>query len=459
MVKMGTGRRRQEETKDKRRTNQLMIIKRSLLWELWSGFCVDQACHLAIESEQSRKGAGDSILRDEPSHVTSPSFEFSSPLVPKKEITMSTPTALHNVIRQPAVVDLCDESHGVFGELLEPNPIVEVLQNYEERVGQIDDPSAASAMTALHSLYCTETGDSNGIIVEFENATRLPIKVRWMDEKGHNASFLTVEPFSTVVQWARPGYLYLLTVFVNPNEELLLGAYRTLMPLPSGSPHCLLILEGQQHVQSASVSTAGAGTVNQYLPAFKLENVLNDDDTHTDALHVAAAGLDPARGSQSSHPLPKTLQTLSTLVKNILDHPDDVKYQTLRLSNAKVNHHLVECPSAMYMLHALGFRQEDDDHLIAPQPDRNVFRKALDLLELLLVRSASDFVAELAPRPGWQHPPLSSQVSQAQWSAGTHFITPEERWARIERWSSTRGRHGRRPDPGNAPSSRGTWGR
>ena len=50
--------------------------------------------------------------------------------------------------------------------------------------------------------------------------------------------------------------------------------------------------------------------------------------------------------------------------------------------------------------------------------------------------------------------------SSRNWNTqGTTFVTPEDRWARVERSAQRNRSSGPRPQPGNAPSSRGNWGR
>mmetsp|Transcript_21061 Transcript_21061/g.34851 ORF Transcript_21061/g.34851 Transcript_21061/m.34851 type:complete len:232 (+) Transcript_21061:42-737(+) len=61
----------------------------------------------------------------------------------------------------------------------------------------------------------------------------------------------------------------------------------------------------------------------------------------------------------------------------------------------------------------------------------------------------------------WQQQGAGSTGSQAgsNWNTqGTHFMSPDDRWAQAERGARMR-RSGGPPAPGNAPSSRGNWGR
>jgi hypothetical protein len=346
-------------------------------------------------------------------------------------------------ISRAATVALFDESHGVFCELIDPEVVLSALK-YEDNVGKLDDPAAARQITVLHSLSCQ---DQSEMVVEFDNITNYPICVRWMDEHGQSNPFShqwTIDSQQTLVRLTQPGHVFIISVVID-QEEFLIGAYRALKTLPSDSPHLVAIEE-----QSSDDETS----------SFFFEMVLTDE-TKNDALTATAASLDPiARGGYVK---PKTISTLSTIVDNILCHPNDIQFQTLRLSNPVVQHHIASSAGAMHMLHVLNFREDDDrQHLTVQQPQLQWFRHAKRLLELLHARSEPNLVAEMAAPVPWQPPTLTSS-SLSHWNlSGTHMITPEERWARTERWSSLRGhRGGGRPPPfrGEAPSSRGLWGR
>lgn len=345
-------------------------------------------------------------------------------------------------ISRAATVDLFDESHGVFCELIDPQVVLSALK-FEDNVGKLDDPAVARQITALHSLSCQ---DQSEIVVEFDNLSIYPVYVRWMDEHGQSNPFnhkWTIDSQQTLVRLTRPGYVFIVSVVIG-QEECLIGAYRSLKTLPSDSPHLVVIDE--------KFSEDGAST-------FFFEMVLTDE-TKNDALTATAASLDPiARGGYVK---PKTISTLSSIVDNILCHPDDVQFQTLRLSNPVVQHHIASSAGAMHMLHVLDFREDENrNHLIVQQPRLQRFRHAKRLLELLHGRSEPNLVVEMAAPVPWQSPTLTSS-SLSHWNlSGTHMITPEERWERTERWSSLRGHSGggRPPSRGEAPSSRGLWGR
>jgi hypothetical protein len=346
-------------------------------------------------------------------------------------------------ISRAATVTLFDESHGVFCELIDPQVVLSALK-YEDNVGKLDDPAAACQITVLHSLSCQ---DQSEIVVEFDNISNYPVCVRWMDEHGQSNPYShqwTIESQQTLVRLTRPGHVFIISVVID-QEECLIGAYRALKSLPSDSPHLVAIEE--------QLSEDGTSS-------FFFEMVLTDE-TKNDALTATAASLDPiARGGYIK---PKTISTLSTIVDNILCHPNEIQFQTLRLSNPVVQHHIASSAGAMHMLHVLDFREDDDrQNLTVQQPQLQRFRHAKRLLELLHARSEPNLVAEMAASVPWQPPTLTSS-SLSHWNlSGTHMITPEERWARTERWSSLRGhRGGGRPPPfrGEAPSSGGLWGR
>jgi PUB domain len=359
-------------------------------------------------------------------------------------------SSLRNTLRVAATVYLYDDANGVFGELIPPEVVLSSLA-YDENVGNIGDPASAQAVTSFHSI----TYEGKELALEIDNITSThKVRIRWMNEHGHNplTHVWTVGPSSTFVQYTRPGHLFLLTALVG-QDELILGAYRPVRPLPSGSPHCILI---QQQRDVAD--------------AFLLELLLGDTE---DSLMVAASALDPAGFADK-----KTVPMLHTIVTNLMQRPWDEKYHRLRLSNRTIQRHIASAWGAMQLLYLLGFQitelaEEEskeseagaEEYLVFPtkltEAQLAIFQRAKEMLELLRTRADPHFVAELAAPPPWQTPLLSTGGALAShWnSRGTHFITPDERWQRTERFQAHRGGRPRRPSPGNAPSSRGKWGR
>mmetsp|Transcript_9001 Transcript_9001/g.9896 ORF Transcript_9001/g.9896 Transcript_9001/m.9896 type:complete len:223 (+) Transcript_9001:52-720(+) len=79
-------------------------------------------------------------------------------------------------------------------------------------------------------------------------------------------------------------------------------------------------------------------------------------------------------------------------------------------------------------------------------------------------RSGDDHIhtiADVSPATaGNQYTTSDGNQGNGNWNTtGTTFMTPDDRWARAERGARFRRNAGPRPAPGNAPSSRGNWGR
>lgn len=359
----------------------------------------------------------------------------------------SNSSAYLEQITQAASVELLDASHGVLGELIDPSIVLQGLQ-LSDNVGSLDDPDAAQATQAMHSF--TATGGGNGIPIEFDNVTPHSIRVRWMDEQGNATLIGTIDPFDQIVQYTRCGHLFVLSaVMTMPADEHLLGAYRIRMKCPSDSPHQLVVEEEETTVGQSK---------------FNLE-ALVADPTGQDELVIAAAALDNATTNNTA----KTIKTLHTIVSNLLQHPNDPKYQSLRSSNPKVQSTLLQNFAAKQILYNIGFREHTDEDQWKYQPDSNLHAiskrliQAKELLDALSARSQPGFVAELATPAVWQGPILNSSQTNANVRrfgapGSTHFLSDDEKWARAER-NRRRGGRGRRPNPGSAPSSNGKWGR
>jgi len=410
---------------------------------------------------------------------------------------MSTTSVIHNLcniassssIPPNVKIDLFDESHGLYGELISSD-IVRLalvrLRDVHENVGKIDDPSNAQIVTTLHSLSYTP---SEMILLEIDNASLdYKIKVQYLDSRGNTSpsQLRTIAPLSTMVQYSQSGNMYILTAIQQTttavtthgdtennkeNEdhqnkmecEIILGAYRPIRSLPSNSPHCILVEQKQHLVVNEDYS---------YFTKLLVENMLMDDSKQ-DSLVVAAANLE-----NGERPLPhdqkqRTLSILQTILQNLIDHPNEDKYRKLRLSNRSILQNICPFWGAMHMLHVLGFRKTkstttvvgahegnrgegEEDYLVYPtidDYDHDLFQRAKHILELLERRNDPHFVAELDPSPPpWYRPVLAAAPGtdhrgdlSSHWNThGTHFITPEERWERIERvqqWKH-RGRRG-----------------
>ena len=356
-----------------------------------------------------------------------------------------------------AKAELYDHSHGLFGELISADIVLTGLL-MTDNVGRVDDPGVALATQAVHSFTAIQKQEC---IIEFDNVTSFPIMIQWMDQKGKSSPHQRwkIDPMSSLVRVSGLGHLFIISA-LNPtiNQEHVIGAYRILMKLPSGSPH-RIVLEEEAFDDSTDKNDQGI----IHSTTFMIESVLSDP-TGYDTLVVAAESLDPVEAGAQHESKTKSIHSLATILKNIQEHPHDPKFRTLRISNHKVQSQIISSWGAMQLLTCLGFEKEND-HLIlkSENPDPFLLDKATELLDQLSARSRPGFIAELAPSTPWDRVALSSSLllgSRASFgSGGTHFLSDDEKWARAERNRQRRGRQGRRPNPGNAPSSKGKWGR
>jgi PUB domain len=379
----------------------------------------------------------------------------------------------------------------------------------------VPDDTASKAVTVVRSFdnpwttFLSMQGEAitprQSMPLEIHNlSSNATLRVRWVNQQGgcHDSTHTwDIAPQSTFEQYCRPGHFFVLSIVVDVMDddssddsggEQVVGAYRPRRPLPSLTAHAILFQD-----------------------YFFLETMLLDA-TRFDALTVAAADLDQAivttkrkkimeqhqrENDERLSSVQQTIHLLQTIVKNVLwHHPQDEKYHCLKLCNAKMKRYIVESAEsssssrgAMEMLTILGFVQktvkntaekEEQEELClvlttpTPPASRDIGQHALHLLDILQRRAASwaqlFVAAELAPPTPWQAPPPLTAVmtieeeqeaAAATGAAGQQyraggFITPEERWARAERVAlSRRSGRGRRPAPGEAPSSRGKWGR
>ena len=346
---------------------------------------------------------------------------------------------------------------------------------------------------------------------------------------------------NTWIQYCKPGDFFLFSLllataktkeekqsaiykekeeFDNASKrEILLGAYRPLRPLPSGSNHSIVIGEGRDDMskdhneEKQQTSTTAMEICNSY-SYYCIENVLTDP---FDVCVAAAAVLDPMNNNNdniipSTNNNKTTIELLNTVLSNIIRHPYEEKYHRLRISNSKIQRYLISSWAAMQFLTvACGFEQQQqqqrhmeeerdndnddgdtnvDDWLVAPISSPSMMisaeeivalheirTQALELLQILLDRTQSTFIQELAQPTPWA-PSIyittatSSSDSAMDDNGGRNrswgdpnrqrrgFISDEEKWNRADRNSKNRrnGR-GRRPNPGEAPSSKGKWGR
>jgi PUB domain len=433
--------------------------------------------------------------------------------------------AAHNVVLE-------DDQQGRFGVLYDPPSMLESLVQVattEENVGVPTLPPPV----AVHSLHYHPTPfldllaqppslqEWHQVPVQIQSACTETIRIRWVDgDYGIRSSHTwNLPPRSSTavgndrnlpawVQHCSPGHLFLISIVKNdmagvdvvtdqeedlfsdydngdsrpsvPSNETILGAYRPLRPLPSGKFHSIWIRELQPH------------ETEEGYRQFIMESTLTDP---YDALCVAAASLDPVSTSGAS-----ATKLLTTVVSNLVQHPNDEKYQKLRLSNPKIQSQLLSSWGAVQFLTMCGFERktltvdtvekgtDNNDNIAEDSPQSEEFliipstlemaaeehtmmlntqSQALQLLKILKERSVAGFCPDLAPPTPWEPPRVMTGGGggrNQRWAETQDrrrgFVSAEERWARAERVNrNRRNGRGRRPDPGNAPSSRGNWGR
>jgi hypothetical protein len=412
------------------------------------------------------------------------------------EASPSSASTLLQRFHSAAAADsqILDETHGLFGDLYSPDQVLSALRE-EAATSTYDDPNVGTpvAKTGLmirsqdHALTTfsnvkQETVTPHEISLEVHNTTaNHMVRLRWINQHGgHNGTShqWDIAPSSTFEQYTKAGHLFVLSIVEYSSassfseKEYVLGAYRPKRALPSTTPHCLLV--------------HGGDNPNKKLV---LETLLLDE-TKFDALSVAAADLDQHHET-SRHDREATqqrMELLHTIVYNVLKHPKEEKFHKLRLFNSKIHRHIASSWGAMELLRIVGFVQTS---LLTTNKDQNAnsmsenledylvlstlpnasnrsaveghCQQALDILAILQSRVAPGFVADLAPPTPWQAPGLATNIGTTNRSwiqQHRGFITDEERWARAERVASLR-RSGasRKPAPGEAPSSRGNWGR
>ena len=410
-----------------------------------------------------------------------------------------SPTSSNNLLELHtcATVEAVDDGHGIFGELYHAEKVWEALWDGGDGVGDGSSPAAAALSdgvgvvgdgdlnvgTPTGTILCSqdlpattylnskmETVTPHEIPIEIHNTTsHYKVRVRWIDLQGHNSPtthLWDVLPSSTFEQYSKPGHLFILSIVSATNvyeeDEHMLGAYRPKRGLPSSTPHCIIVQGGGD---SDSIDTP-----------FLLETLLLDESKF-DTFSVAASDLENYNArNHSRQTAEKTVQMLQTIVKNAIQHPDEEKYHKLRLSNRKIQHYIVSSWGSVEILKTLGFvekqlqvdggnKDDQETFLVLPTPIREntkrIGKKALEILTLLHSRLLPEFITDLAPPTPWQNVGVyTGGKSGGNWNNNRGFISDDEKWARAERISGLR-RSGRarKPAPGEAPSSRGRWGR
>lgn len=401
-----------------------------------------------------------------------------------------------NSNNKAANVVLYDQSDGLFSDLLDGSTVV--AQSVSLAAGQ-----QSSVLRSIRYGYPENHSPSTDIPVKFYNYSSSFIVLRWLDQDGNapQSHTWTLAPNEIFDQRTIAGHIFLLSVVLEgsgqeddlfgssseSNNEAVLGAFRPKRSLPSGSYHSVQVHDGDVARSEASNNNNTSDVGNSYI----LEVVLADETCY-DALVIASYWLDhEIICKQTRQGVVKTLQRI---VSNVIKDPTNDKYRRLRLSNGTISKHIGGHWSAMEFLRVLGFgkknmainhqkavdestnndAEESEDYLVAESvPDDaklSLYANGITLLEQLQSRCQPNFVADLAPPTPWDGPVLldgSNTVGGGRGGGGgrwgnagsTHFITPDDRWARVERARQFRGRAGPRPTPGNAPSDRGRWGR
>ena len=374
----------------------------------------------------------------------------------------------------PADVVLYDASDGLYGELLDPQTVVvsssSAGQQMHSGADLSDVPNHLRSVRYGYADTARSSSESEDIPINFYNYSTSFVRIRWIDTSGQSppSHVWTLAPNQEINQSTSAGHVFVLSTIIAHGEqdlfgsnetEAVLGAYRPKRALPSGVHHALQVHDGD-----------GDG-------GYILEVVLLDESSY-DALVVASSWLDKQVVLlQNRQDSVKTLGLLHTIVSNVIEEPMNDKYRKLRLSNSTVEKRIVRHWSPMEFLRVLGFvrqtlpndngkEDDDEEYLVAEKPNElrlELYRRAVGLLDQLKRRCSPGFVVDVAPPTPWDEPVLLSGGSggggRGRWRDGAHFMSDEDRWARVERARRFRRNAGPRPAPGNAPSDRGRWGR
>mmetsp|Transcript_12903 Transcript_12903/g.27829 ORF Transcript_12903/g.27829 Transcript_12903/m.27829 type:complete len:424 (+) Transcript_12903:27-1298(+) len=411
-------------------------------------------------------------------------------------------------LTQAANTVVYDQSDGIFGELLDaPTVLASSLPSSSSSAAAaqntvpsgsnlLEDQSAQrQQLRSVQYGYPDNRSPSTDIPVRFYNYSSSFVRIRWVDAQGidnnnappdHNHTW-TLAPNEELGQRTTAGHVFVLSVILmsngeadqrglfgtNESREAVLGAFRPKRSLPSGSHHSVQVHHGDVSVHSEHDGNS--------ICSFILEVVLSDKTCY-DALVVASYWLD--REIISKQIREDAVKTLHKIISNIIKDPTNKKYRKLRLSNGFISKNIGRHWSAMEFLRVLGFRKQkmindqpgdqpgdrEEEYLIAENvPDDSelsIHKRGVNLLEQVHSRCQPGFLADLAPPTPWDEPVIldhggGRDANGGRWgnAGSTHFITPEDRWARADRARRFRGRAGPRPSPGNAPSDRGRWGR
>mmetsp|Transcript_40043 Transcript_40043/g.58907 ORF Transcript_40043/g.58907 Transcript_40043/m.58907 type:complete len:474 (-) Transcript_40043:276-1697(-) len=344
---------------------------------------------------------------------------------------------LSAVLHTAAKVEVFDESDGIFGELIDPQTIVQSssiaansadnIENDNNLVGDLTNPDSTRNHSPPKILlrsqdYPISASFSNVIQIQFHNNSQRPVRVGWIDHSGQMFSQGTVHPFGTLSRNTRAGHLFVLRacdfhvmedwVFEDADDEgavveKVLGAYRPMRVLPSGKPHCITVsnweeegveiaphqeeLEGNidiskqeeveeensQQPRQEDKEKEEEGRAEQIQPNNKNSQELSFilEFVLIDETKYDAMIVTAASLDHTRTSL-VILNTLCQLVNNVLQHPTESKYRKVRLSNARIQRTVGSSWSAMELLRVLGFRRtKEEPQLIADGHDDNTDTK------------------------------------------------------------------------------------
>lgn len=398
-----------------------------------------------------------------------------------------------------ATVTVYDQSDGLYGALIDAPSAVASTSSEHHAAATLEGSDLTNSVPKLCSVqygYADNRDGNQRTGIEFVNYCSSFVRIRWVDADGiaRPSHIWTLAPGQDMFQSTTPGHVFVVSavmqrgeddLFGSNEDEAVLGAYRPKRSLSSGANHCVQIHDGDGNT---CVDTPTATLEQEADPTFILEVVLADRTSY-DALVVSASWID--RQVVMSMPRQDSLKVLDLLhkiVSNILEHPDDIKYRKLRLSNGTVRRHIGGHWYVMDFLGVLGFDRttlplvegcviiganteeggeavEPEEYLAALDPPTGakleLYRKSISLLDMLKRRCSEGFVADVAPPTPWDEPiVLNGGGRRRRRNGRTGFaMTDDDRWARVERARRFRRNAGPRPRPGNAPSDRGRWGR
>lgn len=394
---------------------------------------------------------------------------------------------LLGIMPSTASVEIDESAQDLFGTILAPLDILNLWMetandDNDQNDANVGIPSVTSPVmeplqsrnlgkvTFLTSEWQPATVDQ--FLIQLDNATpSTTLRVRWIDFEGGirpSTHQWNVLPTARFQQYTQAGHVFIVSLVAESSlmgdEEALVFGFRAKRPLPSGKPLVLKVSLTQD---------------NLFLVELDTENVF-------DAMTVAASDLDSYRDGPQRGLLQHTLQLLRTIIANLLLHLNDddenEKYKKLRLGNPKIQQYIEASWSAMELLRLVGFEPtmlpsshnnvDDDNNASSLEPYLKISpdmssvveercRLALRFMDLLQSRLEPGFCEDLALPTPWQ--PVVGAISGSRGgfvNAQRGWLSEDERWERLERVASrNRSGRARRPEPGNAPSSRGRWGR